>query len=291
MSYSPLATAKYAAHPSNYTAGRPQGAPDHITVHHMAGVLSAAQCGAIFQREGRNGSTHYGIGNGGEIANFVDENDTAWGDSNWNSNCKTVSIETSNSSTGGDWNVGEAAYNSLIKLVADIAKRNGLGHLEPGRNLCWHSMYAATSCPGNFLRARMQEIADRANAINEGEPTPAPTPAPAKSNEELADEVIRGDWGNNPERKQRLEAAGYDYAAIQAIVNQKLAPAPTPAPQPAGFAVGDTVRPTRLVDYNGTPLVQYDDTYTIIELNGDRAVLSARGAIWAAMNTKDIARA
>lgn len=240
MGYSPLATAKYAAHPSNYTAGRPQGAIDHITVHHMAGVLSAAQCGAIFQREGRNGSTHYGIGNGGEIANFVDENDTAWGDSNWNSNCKTVSIETSNSSTGGDWNVGEAAYNSLIKLVADIAKRNGLGHLEPGRNLCWHSMYAPTTCPGNYLRSKMQEIADKANAINEGQPQPTP-------------------------------------------------PAPAPAPEP--FKVGDIVVPTKLVDYNGTPLVQYDPNYTITEINGDRAVLSARGAIWAAMNTANIRKA
>lgn len=62
---------------------------------------------------------------------------------------------------------------------------------------------------------------------------------------------------------------------------------PQPAPQP-DFQVGDVVVPTRLVDYNGTPLVQYDDTYTITQISGDRAVLSARGAIWAAMNTKDI---
>ena len=68
-------------------------------------------------------------------------------------------------------------------------------------------------------------------------------------------------------------------------------PAPTPAPEPE-FKVGDTVVPTRLVDYYGTPLVQYDDTYTITEINGDRAVLSAprdgQMVVWAAMNTKDI---
>ncbi len=45
---------------------------------------------------------------------------------------------------------------------------------------------------------------------------------PKKSNEEIANEVIQGKWGNNPERKQKLTDAGYDYSAIQNIVNQKL---------------------------------------------------------------------
>lgn len=50
-----------------------------------------------------------------------------------------------------------------------------------------------------------------------------PSPAPArKTNEQIADEVIAGKWGNGADRKARLEAAGYDYSAIQKIVNQKL---------------------------------------------------------------------
>ena len=44
---------------------------------------------------------------------------------------------------------------------------------------------------------------------------------PAKSVDEIATEVLAGKWGNNPERKQRLEAAGYDYNAVQATVNQR----------------------------------------------------------------------
>ena len=62
-----------------------------------------------------------------------------------------------------------------------------------------------------------------AAANGEVKPTPTPTPTPSKkSNEEIADEVIAGKWGNGEERKQRLTAAGYDYNAIQAIVNDKL---------------------------------------------------------------------
>lgn len=68
------------------------------------------------------------------------------------------------------------------------------------------------------------------------------------------------------------------------------APTPTPAPQPSApeFKVGDRVAPTRLVDYNGRHLRQYDDSYTISELKGNRAVLKARGQVWAAMRTEDL---
>ena len=43
-----------------------------------------------------------------------------------------------------------------------------------------------------------------------------------KSNEEIANEVIQGKWGNGTERKNRLTAAGYNSSAIQKIVNKLL---------------------------------------------------------------------
>ena len=48
-----------------------------------------------------------------------------------------------------------------------------------------------------------------------------PEPIPQKSNEEIANEVINGLWGNGDDRKRRLEEAGYNYNTIQAIVNEK----------------------------------------------------------------------
>lgn len=146
MGKSSLATISVPAYSGNYTQGRRGNKISKITVHHMAGVMSATQCGALWQRVGRRGSSHYGIGNDGAIGNYVDENNIAWTDSNWKSNCTSVTIETSNNARGGDWTVSNAALNSLIKLCADIAKRNGLGTLVPGKNLTWHSMYANTTC-------------------------------------------------------------------------------------------------------------------------------------------------
>lgn len=43
-----------------------------------------------------------------------------------------------------------------------------------------------------------------------------------KTTDALAYEVIQGDWGNGEERKERLEAAGYDYVAVQQRVNELL---------------------------------------------------------------------
>ena len=41
-----------------------------------------------------------------------------------------------------------------------------------------------------------------------------------KSVEAVAKEVIAGKWGNGEDRKKRLQAAGYDYPAVQAKVNE-----------------------------------------------------------------------
>ena len=41
----------------------------------------------------------------------------------------------------------------------------------------------------------------------------------AKSNYDIACEVLDGLWGNGPTRKEKIEAAGYSYPAVQSIVN------------------------------------------------------------------------
>lgn len=104
------------------------------------------------------------------------------------------------------------------------------------------------------------------------------------------DAVINGFYGNGDERVLKLRAAGYDPEAVQKLVNERLLkPAPQPSsPSSPSFSVGDKVFPIAMIDYNGTPLTAYDSAYEIIELQGDRAVLSARGVIWAAVDTKNL---
>lgn len=179
MSNSSLASVKVPADEGNYTKGR-ESKISEITIHHMSGKLSAQRCGEIFQAVGRCGSSHYGIGYNGEIGLYVNECDTAWTNSNWESNCRAVTIETSNDINAYPWSVSDASLKSLIKLVADVAKRNNLGTLVKGKNLTWHRMYAATDCPGDYLLSKMDYIVSEANKLNSTTPKPTPKPTPTK---------------------------------------------------------------------------------------------------------------
>ena len=218
MSKSNLTQIVVPADEGNYTKGRSGRSIEAITIHHMAGRLTAEQCGRIFQAKGRYGSSHYGVGYDSSIANYVDEENTAWTNSNWDSNCKSITIEISDNDNS--WYVNDTTLNTVIRLVADIAKRRGLGTLVPGKNLTWHSMFTSTDCPGDYLRSKMQYIADEANKINN------PEPIKEKTTEELAQEVIAGKYGNGEDRKNAL---GDRYAEVQARVNEILAPAPVPS--------------------------------------------------------------
>ena len=48
------------------------------------------------------------------------------------------------------------------------------------------------------------------------------TPVSEKTLLTIAKEVIDGKWGNGEMRKKKLTDAGYDYATIQALVNELL---------------------------------------------------------------------
>ena len=68
-----------------------------------------------------------------------------------------------------------------------------------------------------------------------------PTQPVKKSNEEIANEVINGAWGNGEDRKKRLTDAGYNYTVVQAIVNKKMAAKNKPASVYYVVKRGDTL--------------------------------------------------
>lgn len=78
----------------------------------------------------------------------------------------------------------------------------------------------------------------------EEQPTQKPQNASKLSEEEIALQVINGMWGNGKERQQRLTEAGYDYDAIQKIINRILGVSSKPAPEKAKTFIGivNTVR-------------------------------------------------
>lgn len=148
----------------HYSTGRSGAKVNKIVIHHMAGT-NYDIVPSIWQT--REASAHYGIGKNGEIRAYVDENNTSWHAGNWNANISSIGIENCNSTGSPSWNVNQATIDSCAKLVADIAKRHGLGKLVVNKNLFPHSYFSSTSCPGVLLGS-LQYIADKANAINNG---------------------------------------------------------------------------------------------------------------------------
>ena len=72
---------------------------------------------------------------------------------------------------------------------------------------------------GDLIKIGQKLIVSKsASPVNKPTPAPAKPSTPKKSNFEIAEEVIKGLWGNGNDRKTRLTKAGYDYNAIQALV-------------------------------------------------------------------------
>lgn len=139
-----------------------------ITIHHMAGVASLETFGNIVTTPGREMSANYAIDKDARVGLFCDEKDRSWCSSSpWNDN-RAVTIEVSNSSTGGNWPISDKVYAKLIDLCVDICKRNGIPKLTYTGNkegsLTFHCYFAQTSCPGPYIKARAQEICNKVNA-------------------------------------------------------------------------------------------------------------------------------
>ena len=224
---SSLAQGAYIAHSNNYQKGRNGHKICKFTPHIMAGILTGKQCAVnIFQNPNRIASANYCIGNDGDLVCNVYEEDRAYTSSSRSNDNQAITVEVSNCEYGGDWKISDKAWNTLVNLAVDVCTRYGF-RLEydgtPNGSLTRHNMFANTACPGKYLQSRFQELADTVNARLDGKVEPKPSaPSGNKSNEELANEVIAGKWGNGADRKARLEAAGYNYNAVQSIVNQKL---------------------------------------------------------------------
>ena len=213
-----------------------------ICIHHMAAVWTARQAVDYFYSTTRKASANYCVGNDGSIAQGVDEAYRAWTTSNFWVDSQAVTIEVSNSSRGGQWPVSNAALNSLINLVYDIAKRNNIYPVtytgDKRGTLQKHQWYAKTNCPGPYLGSKFPYIAKEATRrldLRRKGKSQSATVTPGyktgsvkKENYKkpiavIASEVLAGKWGNGATRRKRLEAAGYDYNQVQREVNKIIA--------------------------------------------------------------------
>lgn len=162
MSVSPLAQCVI---PSPNHSGARTRAIDTVSIHCMAGDLSVESCGALFARPSTRASSNYGIGSDGRVALYVDEANRSWCSSSAENDDRAVTIEVANCGGADEgWPVSEAAYDSLIDLLTDVCRRNGIAKLlwrsdrslvgqTDKQNMTVHRWFAQKSCPGDWLYA------------------------------------------------------------------------------------------------------------------------------------------
>lgn len=224
----------------HYTPGRSGKSITKIVLHHNAGNLTIKDCWNTWQT--REASAYYQVDAAGRIGQLVWDKDTAWHAGNWEANTTSIGIEHANNHTGYPWTISEATLENGAHLVAALCRYYKLGRPEWGKNVFGHKNFAATSCPGEIAgsqnskyMARAQYWYDQMSGTTPASATPAPKPS--VDIDALADAVIRGEYGNGEERKQRL---GANYTAVQKRVNEKLA-GTTPA-KPAGKSIDTLAR-------------------------------------------------
>lgn len=267
-----------------------------ITIHHAAGVMNFDTLLNYVATCPRDMSANYVLRQG-KLGLVVDEKYRAWTSSNAENDHKAVTIEVGNSSSGGNWPIADVDLELLIKWCADVCKRNNIPKLyydgTPNGSLTLHEMFAATGCPGPYIKSKINYICTKVNKLinstSDGntKPSAPDTSGPStynvitnlygymtaadavadknrkrtvtpgkyyiynetsgavnvtlnkavpgawicksknttstsskKSVEVLANEVIQGRWGVGTDRKNKLEAAGYNYDEVQSRVNE-----------------------------------------------------------------------
>lgn len=148
---------------------------DTIAIHCMAGDMTIESAGNWFAKTSTQASSNYGIGSDGRIAMYVEEKDRSWCTSSGAVDHRAVTIEVASKSVH-PYAVTDAAYRSLITLVADICQRNNIKEIKwqankalmgdvTKQNLVVHRWTANKACPGDYLYTRHYDIMEQVNAL------------------------------------------------------------------------------------------------------------------------------
>ena len=207
MAYTNSSLVSYTRFSPNHSGQRTHSI-DRITPHCVVGQLSCESICNCFASPSRQASCNYGIGNDGRISLCVEEKNRSWCSSSNANDQRAITIECA-SDTTEPYAMNSKVYNALIKLCVDICKRNGkkkliwLGDKDKALNynpksdemiITVHRWFANKSCPGNWLYARLGDLATKVTAQLSGTTTTPETPTSTLYR-------VRKTWSNRKTQK------------------------------------------------------------------------------------------
>lgn len=194
---------------------------DTITIHCVVGQLSVETIGNVFASTSRQASSNYGIGSDGRVGMYAEEKDRSWCSSSSANDNRAITIEVA-SDTTHPYAVTAKAYESLIKLCADICKRNNIKELKwkgdksligqvDKQNMTVHRWFANKSCPGDYLYNLHGDIANKVNKILN-------PPSTKPSDEKVLYRVQTGAFSNKANAdalEVKIKKAGFDTYMVK----------------------------------------------------------------------------
>ena len=230
MAYTNSSLVSYTRLSPNHSGQRTHSI-DRITPHCVVGQCSVETLGNIFAQTSKQASCQYGIGLDGRVGMYVEEKNRSWCSSSNANDQRAVTIEAA-SDVSAPYAMRDAVYQTLIKLCADICRRNGKTKLlwletkekalayTPAANemvLTAHRWFANKSCPGDWLYSREADLAAKVNALLGEESTPAPEPDKKESEVNLYRVQVGAFrvYNNAVNMKAKLAVVGYDTLLVK----------------------------------------------------------------------------
>lgn len=175
---------------------------DRISPHCVVGQCTAEGLGDWFHRPSTQASSNYGIDKNGRVGLYVEEKNRSWCTSSNENDQRAVTIECASGKVE-PYAMNEVVYDRLIDLCVDICQRNGKKKLlwfgDKRKSLSYqpkedemlitvHRWFANKSCPGNWLYARLGDLAAKVTArLSGGESEAIPSGMQAREFQNLTE--------------------------------------------------------------------------------------------------------
>ena len=178
---------------------------DRISPHCVVGQCTAEGVGDWFHRPSTQASSNYGIDKDGRVGMYVEEKNRSWCTSSNENDQRAVTIECASDKVE-PYAMNEVVYDRLIDLCVDICQRNGkkkllwfgdknktLNHQPKDDEMLItvHRWFANKSCPGNWLYARLGDLATKVTArLGGGEAEVIPSGMQAREFQNLTEAQV-----------------------------------------------------------------------------------------------------
>lgn len=220
---------------------------DFVVIHNDAGSMTPEQyVDWLRYRDKSLGIAHYYC-NRNTIARVIDTFNIGYHTGDWWSNCRSIGYEVCESMKVSDEEFLQNEDVTLMQATEDLIY---YGLPINTSTVRLHHEFVPTTCPHrsmelhgnstesvkNYFVSRMRYFATLGNTVDEmlGQVSENPTiqetvqtettvqKSSGKSEDEVAQEVLQGLWGNGQERYDNLTNAGYNAQSVQDKVNSIL---------------------------------------------------------------------